>query len=194
MPRPTVPTVESLRPRGPLTFVQPTPTLDPSLTDPTSLPTDPTSSSALLGDSPSLSAEPTDESNDPSEGPRASSRGSSGSTLGKRALRDAVRVGVLAAGDFAHQVLARDEPAQVVELYRADVDDAEAIGDPLANIAQRHGGLGAAGNPDLADAIAALIGLALYATKQVTRWNAARALRRAATTQQQPADDAEVGA
>jgi hypothetical protein len=101
---------------------------------------------------------------------------------------------VLGAGEFAHQVLARDEPAQAVELYRTDDDDAEAIGDPLANIANRHGGLGAAGNPDLGDAIAALIGLALYATKQFARWNAARALRQAAHVQQQPADDAEVPA
>lgn len=155
------------RPGGALTFRQP----EEETSDPLSLP--------AVDDSPSLSGEPSDELPGPSEGPRTSSRGSSGSALSKRALRDAARAGVITAGGIAHQVLARDELEQQAGLYLADEDDAEAIGDPLANMANRRGGLGAAGNPDLADAIAALIGLALYIVKQLARWNAVKAARRA---------------
>jgi hypothetical protein len=176
MPRATVPTVDSLRPRGALTFLQPDPSPSESLSE---SPSDPTSLPYPPDVSPSLSDEPSDEPSDPSEGVRTSSRTSSGSALSKRTLRDACRKGVLMAGALAHTVLARDEVAQAHGVYLADDDDAEAIGDPLASIAQRRGGLGAAGNPDIADAIAALIGLALYGTKQLARFAEARAYRHA---------------
>lgn len=186
MPRATVPTVDSLRPNGALTFLQPDPHPFPYpnelMTEETSeSPSDPTSLpySGPLGDSPSDSDELSDGPSDPSMGARSSSRGSSGSALSKRTLRDACRRGVLMAGSIAHTALARDEIAQLHGLYLADDDDAEAIGDPIASIAQRRGGLGAAGNPDLADAIAALIGLALYGTKQLARFADARAHRHA---------------
>ena len=153
------------RPRGGMTFAQPEPTA----------PTDP-----LEDASPSPSGEPRTELPDPSEPGPTSSPGSSASpSVGsKRVLRDAVRSGVMMAGGVAHQLLARDQAAIDVELYLVDAEDAEAIGDPLANIANRRGGIGIAGNPDLADAIACLIGLALYAAKQIARLAAAREYRR----------------
>lgn len=123
---------------------------------------------------------PDPEPSDPleqSDAPPTSSKASSVSATSKRAVRDAARQAVLMAGGVAHQVLARDEAARTVDLYLADEADAEAIGDPVANMVNRRGGIGAAGNPDLADAIAALIGLALYVIKQLTRWAIAKDLR-----------------
>ena len=135
-------------------------------------------SSGVEDGSPSLGAEPLDALQDaPSDDRRTSSKASSGSALSKRALRDAVRQGVLMAGSVAHQLLPRDQVEREVGLYLADEDDAEAIGDPLASIANRRGGLGAAANHEVTDAIAALIGLALYIAKQLARFTAARQLR-----------------
>ena len=154
------------RPRGGMTFAQPDP--QPETSDQPNV-------------SPSPSGEPRTELPDSTEPGPTSSPGSSGSpSVGsKRVLRDAVRSGVMMAGGVAHQLLARDQAAIDVELYVVDAEDAEAIGDPLANIANRRGGIGIAGNPDLADAISCLIGLALYAAKQIARFAAAREYRRA---------------
>lgn len=184
-PRSSVPPVDSLRPSGGLTFLQPETPSDPP--SPSDLPGEETTStpsqSGLLDGSPSASEQPHDEPAGPSEDDPTSSPASSGSkasALSKRALRDAVRKGVLMAGTVANEILARDEAAQHVGLYLADEDDAQAIGDPLASIANRRGGLGAAGNPDVGDAIAALVGLALYGWKQFARSRAAREMRAAA--------------
>lgn len=160
------------RPLGGLTFLQPEEdVLEALATTPPSQWADDAS--------PSPDAETSDElPGDPSDEHRTSSRASSGSALSKKAVKDAARQAVLMAGGVAHQLGARDELAQQAGLYLTDEDDAQAIGDPLANMANRRGGLGAAGNPDLADAIAALIGLALYVVKQLARWNAVKAARR----------------
>lgn len=178
MARATVPALDAEQPSPPDDLIPPRPsgplTFDPNLSD------DPTPSPSDLpaDDSPSPNDEPSDAYDEPSDAPPTSSTGSSaGSALSKRALRDAAREAVLAAGGIAHQVLARDELQADAGLWLADTDDAEAIGDPVANVVHRHGGLGAAGNPDLADAIAALIGLALYASKQIARWHQIRAAR-----------------
>ena len=186
-PRSSVPPVDGLtRPSGGLTFLQPTTPEPASPSDapsPSDLPSEPSSPSDPLDDSRSASAPLHDEPGDPSEDEPRSSTGSSTkapSAASKRVLRDAIRESVLMAGAVAHDFLARDQAAQEAGLYLADEDDAESIGDPLANMANRRGGIGAAGNPDVADAISALIGLAFYATKQFKRARAARELRRAA--------------
>ena len=179
MPRATVPKFNSLRPSGALTFLQPDP--DPS-ESPSESPSDPTSLPYPPDDSPSASDELSDGPTDPSGAGRTSSTASSGSALSKRALRDSCRKGVLVAGGVAHTLhgfLTHDEIAKAYDVYLADEDDAQAIGDPLASIAQRRGGLGAAGNPDVADALAALIGLAMYGMKQLARFGEARAYRHA---------------
>lgn len=194
MPRPTVPSVESLRPSGALAFLQPTD--EPS--DPSS-PSDPL---AATETSPSDPPDPWLSSTEETSGPleddeperRSSTASRAGSALSKRTLRDAIRHGVLMAGSIAHQVLARQEAQQRVGLYLADEDDAQAIGDPVTNIVHRHGGIGAAGNPDLADAIAAMIGLALYGTKQLARFAEARMLaaEQRPVQEQPPADEAQL--
>lgn len=191
-PRTSVPTVDSQRPRGALTFLQPAPQLEPT-TDPTSDPSLPASLPSLdpSEGSPSPSDEPSDELRAESAGAPTSSRGSSGSALSKRALRDAARRAVLMAGSVAHAVLARDAAQQQVGLYLADEDDAENIGDPLASIAQRRGGIGAAGNPDVGDAIAALIGLAMYGAKQFARFAEARAYTASAAPATEVGDELE---
>lgn len=173
--RSAVPPVESLRPSGSLTFLAPSddPTTSPS--DPLSEPTSP--SDPWADGSPSLSDESSDEPSAESGTSRRSSTGSSGSALSKRTLRDAARAAVLGAGGIAHEFLAQQEAQQQVGLYLADEQDAEAIGDPLASIAHRHGGIGGAANPDLGDAIAAIVGLAVYVSKQLGRAREARRLR-----------------
>lgn len=200
-PRTSVPSVESQRPRGSLTFLQPEPEPDVSPSDPPASLSDETTWSDLpssrppLDDSPSLSAEPSDELDEPSDDAPTSSRGSStSSALSKRVLRDAIREGVAGASVLANEHLTRDELEHDLGLYLADEGDVQAIADPLASIANRRGGLGGASNPDVGDAIAAAIGLAIYATKQLKRWRAARAMRRGANVQpintgQDPAGD-----
>ena len=152
------------KPRGALLFAQPEQEMNPY---------------DQQDGSPSLDGATRAELPDPIEDDRSSSPGSStrAPAGSAKVLREAVRSGVGMAGGFAHQLLARDQAAVDVGLYLVDADDAEAIGDPLAAIAQRRGGIGVAGNPDLADAIACLIGLALYATKQFVRWADAKQRR-----------------
>lgn len=135
---------------GPLMFTSPTP-------DPADLPETWPSGAAVSDELPA-----------PPEAPPTSSKASSASALSKTALREAIRKAVLMAGALANQVLARDELEQDAGLYLTDETDAEAIGDPLASIAARHGGLGAAGNPDVVDAVAAIIGAGFYLYKQLT--------------------------
>lgn len=176
MARSSVPSVESQRPSGRLTFLSP-PETDEASPSPSDLPSDLPDTSPLER-SRSESDELLDESSEPASDDLTSSRGSSGSSItSKAALRRAARKGVLLAGAGAHELLARDEAAKAVELYLADKDDSEAVGDPLANIVHRHGGLGEAGNPDFADAIAALFGLATYVFKQISRARLAAQLR-----------------
>jgi len=182
-PRPSVPTVESQRPSGRLMFLDPT-NSDETTPSPSDLPSDLTDPLPPLSpqgpdDSRSDSDELLDESDETTSDDLTSSRGSSGrgGITSRAALRRAGRKAVLFAGAAAHTYLARDEASKQVELYVADADDAESIGDPLANIAHRHGGIGGAGNPDFADALAALFGLAGYAMKQFARARYAAELR-----------------
>lgn len=177
MARSSVPSVESQRPSGRLAFLSP-PETDESSPSPSDLPSDLYEPTSPLEHSRSESDELLDESSEPASDDLTSSRGSSGSSItSKAALRRAARKGVIMAGDGAHLYLARDEAAKAVDLYRADDDDAKSVGDPLANIAHRHGGLGDSANTDFADAIAALFGLAAYAFKQISRARIAAQLR-----------------
>ncbi len=169
--RSSMPTVESLRPSGPLTFLQPgQPETSPSPSDLPTLPADPSPSSS----------QPYDVKSGPEYAAPTSSAGSSASSApGKHAIQENARKAVLMAGEGAHQLLAKDEWDEQVDLYRTDVDDAKAIGDPVGAIVHRHGLLGAAANPDVMDGINALVGLAVYGWKQVERVREARRLRKA---------------
>jgi hypothetical protein len=153
------------RPSGALTFSQPWPNPEPA-------------------DSPSPSAAPSDEQGAPPDDAPSSSTGSSAkpaSVTSAALLREGIRTGVLSVGQYAHQLLARDEADVAAGVWLADADDAETIGDPIANVLNRRGGIGAAGNPDIADAITCLIGLALYVAKQFARRRNAKTLRQEGT-------------
>ncbi len=64
-------------------------------------------------------------------------------------------------------------------MWLTDQIDAENIGDPLARIINRHNPVGdVVGDTDAGDAIAALVGLGVYAFRQLDRWRQARRLRR----------------
>jgi hypothetical protein len=105
-------------------------------------------------------------------------------------LRDTFRNGVILASAQAHNYLTRTQAQREVGLYLADDQDAENIGDPLARIAQRREGLGQV-SPDTADLMAAFMGLAGYATKQIQRQAvASKVMDRADATQTIPGDEA----
>lgn len=88
--------------------------------------------------------------------------------LNGQGLRDTFRNGVIIASHQAHTYLARTAGQIETQLYLADESDAENIADPLARIAQRREGIGQV-SPDTADLMAAMMGLAGYATKQIQK-------------------------
>jgi hypothetical protein len=88
--------------------------------------------------------------------------------LGKAALRATTRKGVLIATSAAHRIAARHELEKAAGLYIADEQDQELIGDPVANLLHRRGGIvGNKMSEDANDAVSALMGLANYIGKQV---------------------------
>lgn len=175
------------RPSGGLTFRSPAPAEDdlpttiqtadgPEWTGEGTSPADP------LAGSPSDSDEWSDASDLDDSGQTSSSTSSAGErrtvkALGQKAQQAAARTAVKMAGTMAHTYLAQRPEQRAVGLYLADDDDAAAIGDPLARIAARHGGdAGAIANPDVADGIAAMMGVATFVTKQVQKGQEAAAL------------------
>jgi hypothetical protein len=79
------------------------------------------------------------------------------------------RNGVIIASHQAHTYLGRRTQGMAeVQLYLADEQDAESIGDPLSRIAARRDGVGEM-SPDTQDLLAAMMGLAGYASKQIQR-------------------------
>jgi hypothetical protein len=113
-----------------------------------------------------------DEASDPSAGPggtrSTASRAGSNPLVGA-GLRDMFRNGVIIASHQAHTYLGRRTQGQAeVQLYLADEQDAAGIGDPLARIAERRDGVGQM-SPDTADLMAAMMGLAGYASKQIQK-------------------------
>jgi hypothetical protein len=187
--RPSVPTVDELRSTAgqPLAFLQPaeeTPDpSSPSEASPTSWTPEPTAWASSSPDAPS------DEM--PSPAPTSSPASSTGRGLRKAKVQEASRKVVLMAGEGAHRLLSRDDVDEMVDLYRADEEDAKSIGDPVGSIVHRHGLLGDIANPDVMDGINALVGLVTYGWKQVQRWRGARQVRAASRLEQQtpPADE-----
>lgn len=90
------------------------------------------------------------------------------SPLSKRAIRRMVRGGVIAAGSVAHEHLAADELEQALGVYLFEEEEVQQIATPLGNIAaRRSGAAGAIANPDVADAISAAVGFAVYLSRQL---------------------------
>lgn len=110
----------------------------------------------------SRSSEPT--SSEPSDTPGGKKRAIFASEENKKLARNAVLLGSYRA----QQILARTEGQIRAGLYLADDEDAENIGDPVANIVARRTGV-SSDNPDVNDGIAALVGFANYVAKQFTR-------------------------
>lgn len=105
----------------------------------------------------------------------ATSRAGDAQPLSKATLKKTVRSGIGIGSAIAHKVGARTEGQQQVGLYLADDEDQAAIGDPLAEIAHRKGGIaGGKMNQDTADFLQSMFGMANYITKQVLRLTAAR--------------------
>jgi hypothetical protein len=188
MSSPSAPPVNgSPRPRGGLTFRapavedespatwagEPTRTTETSTTGPleetTPGPADPLDGSPSDSEWSSTAADEDDES-DPRSSRASSADGAAVRPLTKRAQQLAARQAVVIASGVAHQFLARTEEAQAVGLYLADEDDAERIGDPLARIVgRRAGSAGAVANPDVADGISAMLGMAGFIAKQISK-------------------------
>lgn len=135
---------------------------------------------------PSGDPDPSDraETGEERSGTRASKKTIFASEESKRLARN----GVLLVGSRAHEWFARTEGQIRAGLYLADEEDAENIGDPLANIAARRTGI-SSDNPDVNDAIAGLIGFGNYLVKQFVRATvAARVDREAAPPQVIPGE------
>jgi hypothetical protein len=95
--------------------------------------------------------------------------------LSKKQMRDTARGAVKIGSGMAHTVAANTQAKRDVGLYLADDEDAENIGDPLADIMHRRGDLvGGKLSPDANSALQALMGLAHYFTKQIGKIGVAR--------------------
>lgn len=124
-----------------------------------------------LAGSPSAPEWSSDESAEDDDSGRSSSSTSSGEAppaLSKKMQRLAARQAVLVASGMVHRVAVRSEEQARAGMYLADEEDAERIADPLARIAGRRvGSSGAMANPDVADLMASMMGVAGYVSKQI---------------------------
>lgn len=151
-------------PRSPspfgLGFRQPAETEEPEAT----IPSPAASPEEWAGEEP---ASEYDEASDPHASPAGtSSRGSTPDAEPSAGLTQFGRNAVIIATAQAHQYIgARTEGMRQVELYQADDDDAENIADPLVRIAGRRDAVGEM-SEDSKDLLAAMMGVAGYATKQ----------------------------
>lgn len=106
----------------------------------------------------------------------------------RRALKKVLREGLDTFGKALNRILTVDEVEQEAGLYLLDDDDTEGIADPAANIISRRGGLGAAANPDVNDAIRGLITFAAYLIRTLGERRALRRARVGDPTADQPAE------
>lgn len=99
--------------------------------------------------------------------------------LGRKPVADVLRGLVLGASMAAHQQLARSEYERDAGVWLMGEDEASAIADPLAKVAQRHAG-GQLVNPDAGDLIAAGLAAVSYVLRNaVATLKIRRAVRRA---------------
>lgn len=97
------------------------------------------------------------------------------SPISRKALRQSARDTVQGLSQIASDNLTRDELEAASGLWVASDDHAKLIGDPAANIvARRLSAAGVAGSPDVADALAMLAGLCVYALHQLALRGAIR--------------------
>lgn len=130
------------------------------------------------------SASEPDEDNRESAAPRGSqppgsSPGSTPRAFARKEIAGAIEAGIVGVSVLVHENLARDQLDEDFRVYIVEDEEAQRLSKPLASIASRHLGTGAgAANPDLADAIAAAIQLAVYVARQLKLRATIRRLRR----------------
>lgn len=160
---------------GSLLFQQPAQDEDlipsPSSSPETTSPHDPAASSpSASGSLSEPSAGLSDD--DPTSSPESSGRPAGllagpKDIVGKQALQRTFRQGVKTTGQVGHKFLARTEGQRLARVYLADEEDAAGIGNPLANIAHRRGGVVGEMSEDANDALAAIMALGGYVAKQM---------------------------
>lgn len=119
---------------------------------------------------PSDATDPDEEETEGTSSPISASGDGGGplKPLTKAALKVTTRKGVLIATSLAHRLAAKTELERAAGLYIADEQDQEMIGDPVANLLHRRGGIaGGKMSEDANDALSGLMGVANYIAKQV---------------------------
>jgi len=133
------------------------------------------------------SGSPLGDLREPSEGPlgpvssdpstRSKAREPKSQLVSRRKLRLAARKGLQGASQAANDNLAKDQLEVDAALYVMSEEQAKMIGDPVADIAARRmSAAGVGGNPDVADGLMAIVGLAVYFADQ---WALRGAIKRA---------------
>lgn len=90
--------------------------------------------------------------------------------LSKRQLKDTAEAAVRISTGMVHTVAAKTELQKQLELYKADDEDAKAIGHPLAEIAYRRGDVvGGKLSPDANNLLQSVMGIAGYFAKQINK-------------------------
>jgi hypothetical protein len=90
--------------------------------------------------------------------------------LSKRQLRDTAEAAVHIGTGMVHTVAAKTELQRQLDLYKADEEDAKAIGHPLADIAYRRGDVvGGKLSPDANSLLQSVLGIAGYFAKQINK-------------------------
>jgi hypothetical protein len=114
----------------------------------------------------------------PVEEPSSARRGSERSRpfAGKAAVTEAVATGLKIGTGVASERFAPPEAPGMFELLP---EDEQRLVPPLAGLASRRVPETMAGSPDLTDAIAGAMALALYVGRQLETWRAVRRMRKA---------------
>lgn len=90
--------------------------------------------------------------------------------LSKRQLKDTAEAAVRISTGMVHTVAAKTPLQKELELYKADDDDAKAIGHPLAEIAYRRGDVvGGKLSSDANNLLQSVMGIAGYFAKQINK-------------------------
>lgn len=154
------------------------------------------STEPLSGDaSDSAGGEPIDLDESPEAIGQPASSGSAPQLVSKAQLKETFRAGVAISTTTAHKMAARTPGQQHVGLYLADEEDCKGIGDPLAEIAHRRGGLaGGQLSPDTNNLLQAVMAIAGYVAKQVRGVQDARTIDGQIRAGVRPSDDEQVQA
>jgi hypothetical protein len=130
----------------------------------------------------------------PAEEPSSARRGSTERQrpfAGKAAVTEAVATGLKISTGVAAE---RFAPPEAPEMFELTPEDEQRLVPPLAGLASRRVPETMAGSPDLSDAIAGAMALALYVGRQLETWRAVRRLRKAAAGGGEPMRQDEAAA